>query len=131
MEHVINWCVRHSFSYDDDEGDEGSGLSDGGSSGNMVMARWSKVEDQRLKGFVEQHGEHWESIAQLMKTRTDMQCQHRWNKVVNPNLIKGPWTKEVCMMTRRSRSVSQIDRWTISSTLLWFLFSLFGSLRLP
>lgn len=24
-----------------------------------------------------------------------MQCQQRWAKVVNPDLIKGPWTKEV------------------------------------
>ncbi|XP_064816957.1 transcriptional activator Myb-like [Oncorhynchus masou masou] len=23
-----------------------------------------------------------------------MQCQHRWQKVLNPELIKGPWTKE-------------------------------------
>lgn len=23
-----------------------------------------------------------------------MQCQQRWAKVVNPELIKGPWTKE-------------------------------------
>ena len=70
-------------------------MSDGGSSENMVMARWSKMEDLKLKGFVEQHGENWEVISQLMKNRTDVQCQHRWNKVVNPNLIKGPWTKEV------------------------------------
>lgn len=24
-----------------------------------------------------------------------MQCQHRWQKVLNPDLVKGPWTKEV------------------------------------
>ncbi|MBN3286225.1 MYBA protein, partial [Polyodon spathula] len=26
--------------------------------------------------------------------RTDAQCQHRWQKVLNPELVKGPWTKE-------------------------------------
>uniref|UniRef100_P01104 Transforming protein Myb n=2 Tax=Avian myeloblastosis virus TaxID=11866 RepID=MYB_AVIMB len=26
--------------------------------------------------------------------RTDVQCQHRWQKVLNPELNKGPWTKE-------------------------------------
>uniref|UniRef100_A0A8C1WT49 V-myb avian myeloblastosis viral oncogene homolog-like 1 n=1 Tax=Cyprinus carpio TaxID=7962 RepID=A0A8C1WT49_CYPCA len=31
----------------------------------------------------------WKSI-----TRTDGQCQHRWQKVLNPELVKGPWTKE-------------------------------------
>uniref|UniRef100_A0A8D0H8A0 Transcriptional activator Myb n=1 Tax=Sphenodon punctatus TaxID=8508 RepID=A0A8D0H8A0_SPHPU len=28
------------------------------------------------------------------ENRTDVQCQHRWQKVLNPELIKGPWTKE-------------------------------------
>ncbi|CAI5480717.1 unnamed protein product [Closterium sp. Yama58-4] len=26
--------------------------------------------------------------------RTDVQCLHRWQKVLNPDLVKGPWTKE-------------------------------------
>ncbi|KAJ0110327.1 hypothetical protein Patl1_00385 [Pistacia atlantica] len=26
--------------------------------------------------------------------RTDVQCLHRCQKVLNPNLVKGPWTKE-------------------------------------
>ncbi|KAJ8449291.1 hypothetical protein Cgig2_002423 [Carnegiea gigantea] len=26
--------------------------------------------------------------------RTDVQCLHRWQKVLNPELVKGPWTKE-------------------------------------
>ena len=24
-----------------------------------------------------------------------MQCLHRWQKVLNPELVKGPWTPEV------------------------------------
>lgn len=30
----------------------------------------------------------------VSQNRTDVQCQHRWQKVLNPELIKGPWTKE-------------------------------------
>ena len=26
--------------------------------------------------------------------RTDVQCLHRWQKVLRPGLVKGPWTKE-------------------------------------
>ena len=26
--------------------------------------------------------------------RTDVQCLHRWQKVLNPSMIKGPWSKE-------------------------------------
>lgn len=29
-----------------------------------------------------------------MKGRTDVQCLHRWQKVINPELVKGPWTAE-------------------------------------
>lgn len=85
------------YEHSGDEGEDGSGMSDGGSSemANMAMPRWSKVEDNKLKSLVEQHGENWAYIGELMKTRTDAQCEHRWTKVVNPSLIKGPWTKEV------------------------------------
>lgn len=34
-------------------------------------------------------GENWEVISRNMPDRTDQQCQQRWTKVVNPNLIKG------------------------------------------
>uniref|UniRef100_A0A336MDV2 CSON015200 protein n=1 Tax=Culicoides sonorensis TaxID=179676 RepID=A0A336MDV2_CULSO len=56
--------------------------------------KWTKDEDTSLKFLVEAHGENWEQIAKLMPDRTEVQCQQRWTKVVNPNLIKGPWTKE-------------------------------------
>lgn len=34
------------------------------------------------------------NIGLLFQNRSDFQCQHRWQKVLNPELIKGPWTKE-------------------------------------
>lgn len=33
-------------------------------------------------------------MASFLRDRTDVQCLHRWQKVLNPNLVKGPWTKE-------------------------------------
>ncbi|KAK6129734.1 hypothetical protein DH2020_036535 [Rehmannia glutinosa] len=33
-------------------------------------------------------------LAECFKDRTDVQCLHRWQKVLNPDLIKGPWSKE-------------------------------------
>lgn len=35
------------------------------------------------------------STAEFFTDRTDVQCLHRWQKVLNPDLVKGPWTKEV------------------------------------
>ncbi|XP_035915707.1 myb protein isoform X3 [Anopheles stephensi] len=59
-----------------------------------AKSRWTKHEDAALKQLVEQYGERWDIISRLLKDRTDVQCQQRWTKVVNPDLIKGPWTKE-------------------------------------
>nr|CAH0102514.1 unnamed protein product [Daphnia galeata] len=56
--------------------------------------RWTKDEDEKLKGVVERTGEVWENVASFFEDRSDVQCQHRWTKVVNPQLVKGPWTKE-------------------------------------
>lgn len=70
---------------------DGSGM---GRAGGFNKTRWSKHEDGALKSLVDQHGERWDVIGQLLKDRTDLQCQQRWTKVLNPELIKGPWTKE-------------------------------------
>ncbi|URE48793.1 hypothetical protein MUK42_14582 [Musa troglodytarum] len=39
-------------------------------------------------------GKHWKKIAECFPDRTDVQCLHRWQKVLNPELVKGPWSKE-------------------------------------
>uniref|UniRef100_A0A4W6EE74 Transcriptional activator Myb n=1 Tax=Lates calcarifer TaxID=8187 RepID=A0A4W6EE74_LATCA len=62
---------------------------------HLGKTRWTREEDEKLKKLVELHGsEDWKLIASLLTNRTDVQCQHRWQKVLNPELIKGPWTKE-------------------------------------
>uniref|UniRef100_A0A8D0CQR7 MYB proto-onco like 1 n=1 Tax=Sander lucioperca TaxID=283035 RepID=A0A8D0CQR7_SANLU len=61
----------------------------------LCKVKWSRDEDEKLKKLVEQHGtESWKLIANVFPGRTDGQCQHRWQKVLNPELVKGPWTKE-------------------------------------
>nr|CAD7257068.1 unnamed protein product [Timema shepardi] len=52
-------------------------------------------EDTLLKQLVEEFNERWEMISGHFPDRSDVQCQQRWQKVVNPELVKGPWTKEV------------------------------------
>ncbi|KAM9333826.1 myb-related protein A [Pholidichthys leucotaenia] len=61
----------------------------------LCKVKWSRDEDEKLKKLVEQHGtDSWKLIATFFPGRTDGQCQHRWQKVLNPELVKGPWTKE-------------------------------------
>ena len=50
---------------------------------------------QKLKCIVESEGERWDVIAGHFPDRSELQCQQRWTKVLNPELVKGPWTKEV------------------------------------
>lgn len=44
------------------------------------------------------HRKNWKSIANhaFQGAYSDVQCLHRWQKVLKPGLVKGPWTKEVC-----------------------------------
>jgi myb-related protein len=47
-----------------------------------------------LKDLVTTHGaKNWKSIAKHFPSRTDLQCLHRWQKVLNPELVKGPWSQ--------------------------------------
>ena len=39
-------------------------------------------------------GKNWKKIAQDLPGRTDVQCLHRWQKVLRPGLVKGPWTED-------------------------------------
>ncbi|KAJ0068839.1 hypothetical protein NL108_012085 [Boleophthalmus pectinirostris] len=63
--------------------------------GGKVKVKWTQEEDDGLKALVQQLGtSDWKSIASLIPTHSEHQCQHRWFKVLDPELVKGPWTKE-------------------------------------
>jgi hypothetical protein len=55
----------------------------------------SFCQDEALRNAVESHGaRNWKHIAQSLPQRTEVQCLHRWQKVLKPSLVKGPWTAE-------------------------------------
>ncbi|XP_062980711.1 transcriptional activator Myb isoform X1 [Elgaria multicarinata webbii] len=93
---------RHSIYSSDDEDEDievydhdYDSLVPKGGKRHLGKTRWTREEDEKLKKLVEQNGtEDWKVIANFLPNRTDVQCQHRWQKVLNPELIKGPWTKE-------------------------------------
>ncbi|CAL5429853.1 unnamed protein product [Camellia sinensis] len=59
------------------------------------QAGWTEEEDNLLSEVVRKfNGKNWKKIAECIPGRTDVQCLHRWQKVLNPELVKGPWTKE-------------------------------------
>ncbi|KAK6941509.1 hypothetical protein RJ641_026886 [Dillenia turbinata] len=60
-----------------------------------TKGQWTLEEDDILRAAVHRfQGKNWKKIAECFKDRTDVQCLHRWQKVLNPELIKGPWSKE-------------------------------------
>jgi myb proto-oncogene protein len=52
-------------------------------------ARWTGEEDKLLRSLVKVNdAKNWKKISESFPERTDVQCLHRWQKVLNPNLIK-------------------------------------------
>ncbi len=57
--------------------------------------KWTKEEDEALRVAVDKHGaRNWKKIAMALPERTEVQCLHRWQKVLKPSLVKGPWTAD-------------------------------------
>jgi hypothetical protein len=59
------------------------------------MGKWTLSEDEALRKAVQaNNGRNWKKISLVLPGRSDVQCLHRWQKVLKPGLIKGPWTME-------------------------------------
>jgi hypothetical protein len=64
-------------------------------SGKKQAIKWTKQEDDTLRDAVEEHGaKNWKLISSRLPGRSEVQCLHRWQKVLKPSLVKGPWTAE-------------------------------------
>eukprot|EP01046_Picozoa_sp_COSAG06_P096833 COSAG06_NODE_42945_length_377_cov_0.294964_2_plen_51_part_01 len=47
-----------------------------------------------MKLLVSQHnGRNWKAIATGLDGETPTECLHRWQRVLNPNVVKGPWKR--------------------------------------
>ena len=68
---------------------------------SMKKRWWTPEEDDQLKQLVDEFGaKNWKRIASYFNDRTDVQCLHRWQKVLNPKLIKGPWVFMILTQTK-------------------------------
>lgn len=77
------------------------GRTEGSLPSTMVQKQyWTIEEDERLKDLVSEYGaKNWKKIASMLGERTDVQCLHRWQKVLNPALVKGPWVTDISIKT--------------------------------
>ncbi|BFI43549.1 hypothetical protein MPTK2_Ug00270 [Marchantia polymorpha subsp. ruderalis] len=56
---------------------------------------WTEEEDTALRAAVGKFkGRNWKKIAANVPNRSDNQCLNRWQKVLDPALVKGSWTKD-------------------------------------
>lgn len=54
---------------------------------------WTPEEDRLLAELVKQ-SKDWSTIAKNFPGKTNRQVLAHWNKVVNPNIVRGSWTGE-------------------------------------
>lgn len=67
----------------------------GGPTRKSSKGNWTEEEDEILRRAVSHYGgRNWKKIAEHFEGKTDVQCLHRWQKVLNPDLVKGSWTPE-------------------------------------
>lgn len=79
----------------------------------VEKAKWSAQEDQILKDAVLVHEfKNWKRVSESLHGKTDVQCLHRWSKVLNPDLTKGPWTDEEDNKVRRLVAQFGAKKWS-------------------
>jgi len=57
---------------------------------------WTKEQDANLvKAVLMYNSKNWKAISEKVgKDKSHIQCLHRWQKVLDPELVKGPWTRD-------------------------------------
>ena len=57
--------------------------------------KWLKEEDEQLmKVMSSQERPNYSQLAQMFPGKTGQQVAERWDKVLNPSLLKGSWTRQ-------------------------------------
>jgi transcription factor MYB, plant len=67
-----------------------------GDANTLKKGPWSLEEDEKLRVYVSQYGEgNWDAVRKKTELfRCVKSCRLRWLNHLNPNLKKGPITKE-------------------------------------
>ncbi|XP_051961138.1 v-myb avian myeloblastosis viral oncogene homolog-like 2a isoform X1 [Xyrauchen texanus] len=61
----------------------------------QLRTKWTLQEDESLASLVGKFGrDDWESVASFLPGRSAQGCKYRFTVVIDPELIKGTWTKE-------------------------------------
>ncbi|XP_031734011.1 transcription factor MYB3R-2-like, partial [Anarrhichthys ocellatus] len=71
--------------------------------------------DEKLHKLMKEFGSNnWSSVSLHFKgQRTEVQCQRRWQHIKNPELVKGPWTKEEDERVLKLVQTFGVKRWSL------------------
>ena len=59
------------------------------------LGKWTIEEDESLLNAVNTYGtKNWKLVSKVLQKRNQVQCLHRWTKILQPGLTKGPWSIE-------------------------------------
>eukprot|EP00164_Ancoracysta_twista_P002794 GFYU01003715.1.p1 GENE.GFYU01003715.1~~GFYU01003715.1.p1 ORF type:complete len:462 (-),score=157.86 GFYU01003715.1:2116-3501(-) len=76
--------------------------------------KWTAEEDSILKEAVGSLGaKNWKKISDCLPYRTSMQCLQRWQQVLDPALIKRPWSKEEDSMIVKLVAEHGTKNWSV------------------
>jgi hypothetical protein len=82
-------------------------------------AKWTPEESERLMELVSNNSSpNWNELPVLFPGKSPQQIAERWEKVLNPALIKGSWTREEDEVIIRFVEERGIKDWTKLATLL-------------
>jgi hypothetical protein len=81
--------------------------------------KWTPEESALLMELVGLDGApNWNDLAAFFPSKSPQQICERWEKVLNPSLVKGSWTREEDEMIVRFVQENGIKDWTKLATLL-------------
>jgi hypothetical protein len=79
----------------------------------VAKAKWTAQEDQILRDAVMMHdAKNWKLVSENLVGKTEVQCLHRWTKVLHPELTKGPWTDEEDAKVRQLVAQFGAKKWS-------------------
>ena len=89
--------------------------------GNRVLEENGRLEEDQklLKDSGRARPKKWKRISEseLGTVRTDIQCLHRWTKVIKPGLNKGPWLQQEDDLVRAE--VQRMKRESAEGVVKW------------
>jgi hypothetical protein len=73
------------------------------------------IEEEKLKPSI---NVNWNKIAEKFENKNARQCQTRWQNILDPNRVKGPWTKEEDMKLMELVKKFGAEKWSNISSYL-------------